>query len=131
MKPVLTPIPVAGPFDRVGIDVIQFPLSRNGNCYAVVVVDYLTKWPEVFAVPDQLAFTIAKLIVEEVVSRHGVPSEILSDSGRSSFLSGLMVEVEKLLGFKKLNTTAYHLQTDGLVERYNRTLKVMLAKTVT
>ena len=77
VKPVLTPIPVAGPFDRVGIDVVQFPLSRNGNRYAVVVVDYLTKWPEVFAVPDLSAFTIAKLIVEEVVSRHGVPSEIL------------------------------------------------------
>ena len=130
VKPVLTPIPVARPFDRVGIDVIQFPLSRNGNRYAVVVVDYLTKWPEVFAIPDQSAFTIAKLIVEEVVSRHRVPSEILSDRGRS-FLSGLMVEVEKLLGFKKVNTTAYHPHTDGLVERYNRTLKAMLAKTVT
>ena len=130
VKPVLTPIPVVGPFDRVGIDVIQFPLSRNGNRYAVVVVDYLTKWPEVFAVPDQLAFTIAKFIVEEVISRHGVPSEILSECGRSS-LSGLMAEVEKLLGIKKVNTTAYHPQTDGLVKRYNRTLKAMLAKTVT
>ena len=44
VKSVLTPIPVVGPFDRVGIDVIQFPLSRNGNHYALVVVDYLTKW---------------------------------------------------------------------------------------
>lgn len=67
--------------------------------------------------------------MEEIVSRHGVPSEVLSDRGRA-FLSGLMQEVERLLGFKKVNTTAYHPQTDGLVERYNRTLTAMLAKTV-
>ena len=63
------------------------------------------------------------------MSRHGVPSEILSDRGRS-FLSGLMKELEALLGFHKVNTSAYHPQTDGLVERYNRTLIAMLSKTV-
>ena len=77
----------------------------------------------------QTAATIGRLLVEEIVSRHGVPSEILSDRGRA-FLSGLMQEVETLLGFRKVNTTAYHPQTDGLVERYNRTLTAMLAKTV-
>ena len=40
-----------------------------------------------------------------------------------------MKEVEVLLGFHQVNTTAYHPQTDGLVERYNRTLTGMLAKT--
>lgn len=127
-KPPLTPIPVAGPFDRIGVDVIQFPLSGDGNRYAVVFMDYLTKWPEVFAVSDQSAATIAKLLVENIVSRHGVPAEVLSDRG-SAFLSGLMKEVESLLGFHKVNTTAYHPQTDGLVERFNRTLTAMLAKT--
>ena len=78
---------------------------------------------------DQSAATIARLLVEQVVSRHGVPAEILSDRGKS-FLSGLMKEVEMLLGFHKVNTTAYHPQTDGLVERFNRTLIVMLAKMV-
>ena len=38
--------------------------------------------------------------------------------------------MEQLLGYKKLNTSAYHPQTDGLVERFNRTLTAMLAKTV-
>ena len=54
---------------------------------------------------------------------------VLSDRG-SAFLSSLMKEVEELLGFHKVNTTAYHPQTDGLVERFNRTLTAMLAKTV-
>ena len=129
VRPPLTPFPVAGPFDRIGVDVVQFPKTSRGNQYAVVFMDYLTKWPKVFAVPDQSAATIARLLVEEIVSRHGVPSEVLSDRGRA-FLSGLMQEVELLLGFQKTNTTAYHPQTDGLVERYNRTLTAMLAKTV-
>ena len=129
VKVPLTPIPVSGPFDRVGVDVIQFPRSRQGHQYAVVFVDYLTKWPEVFPVADQSATTIADLLVKEIVSRHGVPSEVLSDRGKA-FLSGLMQEVQKLLGFRKANTTAYHPQTDGLVERFNRTLTAMLAKTV-
>ena len=124
----LTPIPVAGPFDRVGEDIIQFPKSHRGNQYAVVFVDYLTKWPEVFPVSDQSSATVARLLIEEIVSRHGVPAEVLSDRGRA-FLSGLMKEVQALLGFHKVNTSAYHPQTDGLVERFNRTLTAMLAKT--
>lgn len=129
VRPPLTPIPVAGPFDRIGVNIIQFPVSRNGNKYAAVFMDYLTKWPEVFPIPDQTAATIARLLVEEIVSRHGVPAQVLSDRG-STFLSALMKEVEELLGFHKVNTTAYHPQTDGLVERFNRTLTAMLAKTV-
>lgn len=129
VRPPLTPIPVAGPFDRVSVHLIQFPRSQDGNQYAVVFVDYLTKWPEVFAVADQSAATVAKLLVEEIVTRHRVPAEVLSDRGQC-FLSGLMKEVESILGFHKVNTTAYHLQTDGLVERFNRTLTAMLAKTV-
>ena len=112
----MTPIPVSGPFDRVGVDVIQFPLTARGNRYAIVFVDYLTKWPEVFPAPDQTAVTIAKLLVEQIVSQHGVPVELLSDRGKP-FLSGLMEEVEGLLGIHRVNMTAYHPQTDGLVER--------------
>ena len=43
--------------------------------------------------PNQTSATIARLLVEKIVSRHGVPSEILSDRGRA-FLSGLMRELE-------------------------------------
>ena len=86
VKPPLPRIPVGGAFNRVGVDILQIPKKkRRGNRYAVVFVDYLTKWPEVFAV------------AEVVVSRHGVRSEILSDRGRA-FLYGLMKEVETLMG---------------------------------
>ena len=130
MRPLLSPIPVSGPFDRIGIDVIQFPPSSKGNKYAIVFMDYLTKWPEVFPSKNQNSLTIARLLVEHFIPRHGVPVQLLSDRG-AAFLSKLMKEVYQLLGLKKVNTTAYHPQTDGLVERFNRTLTDMLSKKVT
>ena len=106
------------PFDRMGVDIIQFPRSRRqGNQYAVVF-DYFTKWPEAFPVPAQSVATVVQLLVEEIIARHGVPAEILLDQGRT-FLSGLMKE---LVGFHKVNTSAYHPQTNGPVECFNRTL---------
>ena len=54
-QPPLTLIPVLGPFYQIGMDFIQFTKSHSGNRYVVVFVGYLTKWPEVFATPDQTA----------------------------------------------------------------------------
>ena len=84
-RPPLQPIPVGGPFHMVGVDVLQLPPSYQGNQYAVVFVDYFTKGPEVFAVPNQQAETIARLFVEHVISRHGVPEYLLSDRVPTSF----------------------------------------------
>ena len=81
-----------------------------------------------FAVPDQTALTIARLLVEQVISRHGVPSQLLSDH-EAAFLSNLLRELCTVMGIKKVNTTVYHPQTDGLVECFNRILTGMLAKT--
>ena len=92
-------------------------------------MDYLTKWPEVYPVRDQTAHTIARTLVEGIISRHGVPTEVLSDRGRN-FLSDFMREVYHLMGIHKVSTTAYHPQSDGLVERFNRTLTDMLSKVV-
>ena len=113
IRPYLTPIPVGGAFDRIGVDVIKFPCSNSGNKYAIVFVDYLTKWPEVFASADQTSPTIARLLVEEVIARHGVPGELLLDRG-TAFLSKLIMDVYDRMGITKNNTTAYHPQTDGL-----------------
>ena len=129
LHPSLVPLPVGGPFDRVGVDVVQLPTSQKGNKYAVVFIDYLTKWPEVYPTRNQSSLTIAKLLVEHIIPQHGVPSQLLSDRG-PAFLSKIMFELYKLLGIKKVCTTAYHPQTDGLVERYIRTLVDMLSKKV-
>ena len=67
---------------------------------------------------DQRAETVAKLLVENVICRHCVPEELLSDRG-ANFLSELIQGICDLLGMKKVNTSGYHPQTDGLVEKFN------------
>ena len=128
VKTLLTSIPISGPFDRVAVDVLQLPLLRQGNCYAVEVMDYLIKWPEVFTVPDQTVLTIVQLFVEKIISQHSAPSQLLLDRGAAS-LSNLVQGLCTVMRTKKGNTTAYHPQIDGLVEHFNHTLTDMLAKT--
>ena len=70
----LTPIPVGVPFEMLGVDVLKLPKTHSGKQYAVIFMDYLTKWPEVFATSNQEALTIAKLLAEHIVPCHGVPS---------------------------------------------------------
>ena len=112
-----------------GVDIMELPKTSKGNQYVLVFQDFLSKWPFVFPTKDQKATTLAKLLVEEVVPLIGVPEALLSDRG-TNLLSHLMRDVCELLGVAKLNTTAYHPQCNGLVERFNRTLKMMLRKHV-
>ena len=126
-RPPLHPIPVRRPFQIMGVDIMDLPLTQQGNQHVVVFQDYLTKWPLVFPVPDQRAHRLARLLAKEVVPMFGVPECLLSDRG-ANLLSHLMMDLCSLLGIKKLNTTSYHPQYNGMVERFNRTLKMMLRK---
>ena len=126
-RPPLQPIPVSRPFQILGIDVMDLPPTERGNRHVVVVQDLFTKWPFAFAVPDQKTERIARLLAEEVIPCFGVPEALLSDRG-TNLLSRLMIDLCKMLGIEKLNTTAYHPQCDGTVERFNRTLKTALRK---
>ena len=71
---------------------------------------------------------IAKELIA-VFARMGVPDEILTDQG-PNFMSALLEEVYRLLQITRIRTIPYHPQTDGLVERFNGTLKAMLKKFV-
>ena len=124
-RPPLHPIPVQKPFQIIGVDIMELPITERGNKYVIVFQDFLTKWPLVFAAPDQKSTRIAHLLAEEIVPLFGVPDALLSDRG-TNLLSHLMQDVCQLLGIAKLNTTAYHPQCDGMVERLR---KAMLQKT--
>jgi len=128
-KPPLQSIPVGAPFDRVGVDIMEMPRTLYGNQYVVVFVEYLTKWIVAYAAEDQTSETLARLVVDCVVCRHEVPGQLLSEQG-PNLLSNVLLDVCQLLGVKKVNTTSYHPQTDGLVERMNQTIQSMLAKHV-
>ena len=126
-RPPLHPIPVSRPFQIIGVDVMDLPKTTLGNKHVLVFQDLFTKWPMVFAIPDQKTECIVRILVDDIVPFCGVPEALLSDRG-ANLLSHLMLGTCELLGIKKLNTTAYHPQCDGLVERYNHTLKTALRK---
>ena len=95
----------------------------------LVICDYATRYPE--AIP--LHSTDASHIAEELIgvfARVGIPSEIFTDQG-SNFTSQLLTELYRMLHIHPIKTTPYHPQTDGLVERFNQTLKSMLRKAAT
>jgi len=111
----------------VGVDVLgPFPTTDAGNRYVLLAMDYFTKWPEAYAVPDQTAATTAERLVVEMFARFGVPAELHSDQGRN-FESQVFGEVCRRLGVSKTRTTLLHPQSDGLVECFNRTLATQLA----
>ena len=129
-RPPLRPIPVERPFQKIGVDIMNLPCTQRGNKHVVVFQDMLTKWPMVFPVPDQKSERLARLLCEEIVPMFGVPEALLSDRG-TNLLSNLMMDVCTRLGIEKLNTTSYHPECDGMVERFNRILKTMLRKRAT
>ena len=127
-KAPLMPLPVISePFSRVAMDIVG-PLltSRAGNRYVLVVCDYATRYPEAIPLKSIDAEHVAEKLVE-LFARVGIPREILTDQG-SNFMSQLLVELYLLLHVKPIRTSPYHPQTDGLVERFNQTLKSMLRK---
>ena len=119
------------PLERVAMDITgPWPMSQGGNKYVLVVSDYFTKWAEAYPMPDQEAKTVAEVFVKQFVARLGAPMIIHTDQGRN-FESKLFKEMCHLLGVKKTRTTAFRPQSDGLVERLNRTLGTMIAAYVT
>ena len=126
----LLPLKIGGPFDKIGIDIKgPLPVTQKGNRYIIVAMDYFTKWPEARAIPNAKAETVAKFLFEEIISRHGVPKEILSDRG-TSFNNALINEICDKYQTKHRLTSAYRPQTNGMVERFNRTIGESLAKLV-
>lgn len=124
----LQPLPCpARPFDRVGIDLYgPLPCTADGNRWVVVAVDYLTRYAETAALPAATAREVASFLLRHFILRHGAPRELLSDRGRV-FLSEVIEALLKSCRTIHRTTTAYHPQTNGLTERFNRTLSDMLA----
>lgn len=129
LNELLSPIKVGQPFSKVGIDIVG-PLNetKGGNKYIVTATDYLTKWPEAKAIPTARKEEIAKFLWEDIICRHGCPKELLSDRG-AVFLSGIIEKLLVIIGTKHQLTSPYHPQTNGLTERFNKTLCESLART--
>src|ERR1043166_5884074 len=115
-------IPVNDIFDRWGIDVVgPLPLSYQGNKYIVVAVDYFTCWPEARLLKVANATTIADFIYKEIICRFETPKVIQSDQG-THFVNKVVKELTAKFRIKHNLSSPYHLQSNGLVKRFNRTL---------
>ena len=116
-------------FDVWGLDFMgPFPPS-HGNTYILVAVDYVSKWVEAIALPNNTAKVVVKFVKKNIFTRFGVPRAIISDNG-VHFNNHLFSSLLAKYGCKHKMSTAYHPQTSGQVEISNRELKQILEKTV-
>lgn len=114
-------------FEHLHVDIVgPLPTSADGFKYLVTMIDRRTRWPEAYPVKDITAETVAKIIYEGWIVRFGCPLRLTSDQGRQ-FESNLFSALLKTLGISKIRTTAYHPCSNGIIERWHRSVKVSLA----
>ena len=79
-KAPMKSIEVGQPMELWAMDILgPLPMTARGNQYILVMSDHFTKWVEAVPMTNQRAETVAKAFVDEVVTRHGVPSKLLTD----------------------------------------------------
>jgi len=121
---------VGAPFERISVDITgPFPRSARGHVYMVTVMDQFTKWAEAIPLRNHTAETVARALMQHVFSRFGFPLQLLTDRG-AEFEGQLFSELCRHMEIDKLRTTAYRPATNGMVERYHRTLNSILGKIV-
>ncbi|XP_068221304.1 uncharacterized protein [Palaemon carinicauda] len=113
---------------RVSVDIIGkiHPPSEKGHQFILTMMDHASRYPDAVPLKNIDSESVAEALVD-MFSRVGVPEEILSDLG-TQFTSDCMKEVARLLSMRQLTTTPYHPMCNGLVEKFNGTLKQMLKK---
>ena len=120
-------IPTGHRWDRIAMDILDVcDPTPEGFRYILVIADYFSKWTEAFPMKNKCADTVADILVENIILRFGMPLVIHSDQGRE-FENGLMKSLCALLGCTKTRTAPYHPESDGMIERFNRTCLMMLS----
>ena len=121
---------VGEPWERVSVDITgPHPKSTRQNQYILTVVDHFSKWAEAIPIRNRTATVVAKALMVHVISKYGAPLQLLSDCG-PEFESELFSELMKWLEIDKVRTTGYKPSTNGVCERFHRTLNAMLGKVV-
>uniref|UniRef100_A0A5S6Q2B8 Integrase catalytic domain-containing protein n=1 Tax=Trichuris muris TaxID=70415 RepID=A0A5S6Q2B8_TRIMR len=119
----LTPVPLQNAAsEKVAIDIVG-PLhnSRYGERFAITLIDYYSKWPEVKFCQKVTTGEVIRFL-KEVFSREGQPKEILSDNG-VQFTSHKFQEFLQGHAIRHYRSSLYYPQANGEIERFNRTLK--------
>ena len=118
--------PASGPLESVAIDILgELIKTARGNQYLLVISDRFTKLTKTVPLKGQSAAEVAKAFVDHWVFNYGPPSDLLADNGKC-FTAKFFQDVCRILNVHNTFTTTYHPQTNGQVERYNRTLKAAI-----
>lgn len=121
----LTQVQAGAPWERIAMDLVgPFKLTPRKMEKVLVVSCYFTKYVEAIPIENGEARTVAMALCP-VFARLGLPKTIHTDRG-GCFSGAILTELCKILQIGKTLTTAYRPQSDGLVERCNRTLQDML-----
>ena len=118
---------VGFPMERIGLDICgPYPVSKRGHRYLRVVSCYISKWVDTIPLKTQDAKYVASKLVNKFISIFGVPLQLHTDLG-SNFESKVFQEICNLLGIYKTRTTVRRPQSDGMVERANRSIQNMIS----
>lgn len=120
--PTETPV---SPWHTLGIDIIG-PMSYlpPAQRYGFTVMDYFSKFPCVFFLPNVETFRIIH-ILSELFASEGLPVRIVSDNG-PQFTSSQFAQFLDGHNITHRQTPVFHAKANGLIERFNRTLKSQL-----
>ena len=102
------------------------PTSQRGSTFIISITDVFSKFVIAKAVRDCTTNTAARLLQEEVICKYGTLKYILTDKG-THFTSTMMEQLIQRLGTTHLYSTPYHPQTNGQIERFNRTMDAKIA----
>ncbi|GJX06905.1 putative reverse transcriptase domain-containing protein [Tanacetum coccineum] len=96
-------------WERITMDFIsKLPRTRNGHDAIWVIVDRLTKSDQFLPIREDFKmYRLARLYLNEIVARHGVPISIISDRD-SRFTSRFWQSMQEILGTQLDMSTAYH-----------------------
>lgn len=111
------------------LDIAMLPLSTLGNQYLLVMCEYLSKRTITVTLPSYDTNHIAQALLYELTLKFSVPARLIPDNG-TSLVGDAMTQICARLGIKRSLTSVEHPQTDGLIERANRTFKTSLATAV-
>ncbi len=116
------------PFRRWALDWIG-PLTPtdSGMRWILVGIELNTRWVEAKAYTEATAENISRFIYENIVTRFGAPSEILTDRGRN-FMSNVLMRYLKILMAKHFRTSPFHPRSNGKVENANGSLIKIISK---